>query len=45
MHKSQIAGLSVGSDLWNNMKRRHENESEKFEFQYGEVFRRVKARS
>ncbi|MAR34513.1 MAG: GlcNAc-PI de-N-acetylase [Chloroflexi bacterium] len=45
MHRSQIPGLSVGSDLWNTMKKRHEDASIKFEFKYGEVFRRVKARS
>ena len=45
MHKSQIPGLSVGSDLWNNMKKRHEDLSIDYKFKYGEVFRRVIARS
>ena len=45
MHKSQIPGLSVGSDLWNNMKKRHEDLSIDYKFKYGEVFRRVIASS
>ena len=45
MHKSQIPGLSVGSDLWNSMKKRHEDASIKFKFKYGEALGVVKARS
>ena len=44
-HKSQLAGLSFGSNIDNQLKERHAYVAKGHSFEYGEIFRRLTART
>ena len=45
MHKSQLPGLSLGSEYGKNLLNRLRDSSGDFSFEYGESFRMIEARS
>ena len=45
MHKSQLPGLSLGSEYGKNLLNRLRDSSGNFSFEYGESFRMIEARS
>ena len=44
-HESQIPGLSFGSDIELNIRKKHMEEARNFNFEYGETFRMLTART